>query len=116
MYVIALFQSIADDVVAGTTAKQAGLNIGAADRIRFKKWMELRLGAEEDAMLETPSKALSEGEQKQLKADLNLWPNSHGSHSRYTAAGLPHRREPPGRATCSPPQPAGSRQSIKRAT
>ena len=33
--------------------------------------MELRYTAEEDVMLDTPSKALSEGEQQQLRADLN---------------------------------------------
>ena len=71
LYVTALLQSIVDDTVAGATAKAAGLSVGAADRIRFKKWLELRLMAGEDVMLETPSKALSEGEQRQLKADLN---------------------------------------------
>ena len=71
LYVTALLQSIVDDVLVGTAAKDAGLKIGAADRMRFKKWMELRYSSEEDVMLETPSKALSEGEQAQLKADLN---------------------------------------------
>ena len=64
-------QSIVDDVLAGTAAKDGGLKVGAADRMRFKKWMEMRYTSEEDVMLETPSKALSEGEQAQLKADLN---------------------------------------------
>ena len=71
LYVTALLQSIVDDVLVGAAAKEAGLKIGAADRMRFKKWMELRYSSEEDVMLETPSKALSEGEQTQLKADLN---------------------------------------------
>ena len=57
LYVTALVQSIVDDIVVGTAAKEAGLKIGAADRMRFKKWMELRYSSEEDVMMETPSKA-----------------------------------------------------------
>ena len=59
LYVTALLQSVVDDVLVGTAAKDAGLRIGAADRMRFKKWMELRYSSEEDVMLETPSKALA---------------------------------------------------------
>ena len=53
-----------------TVKKNAGLKIGAADRMRFKKWMELRYSSEEDVMMETPSKA-------ELSAKVNLR-DSHG--------------------------------------
>ena len=70
-YLTSLFQSVVDDVVSATAGKETALKVGAADRARFKKWMELRYSGEEDVMLETPSKSLSEGEQTQLRADLN---------------------------------------------
>ena len=71
LYVTSLLQSVVDDVVAATAGKEGALKIGAADRAHFKKWMELRYTSDEDVMLETPSKALSEGEQQQLRMDLN---------------------------------------------
>ena len=48
LYVTSLLQSVVDDVVANTAGKGTALKVGAADRARFKKWLELRYSCKED--------------------------------------------------------------------
>ena len=52
-------------------AANKGDDIADSDVARWKKWLSLRWQKSEDVVTTTPSKALSAGEQAQLRADLN---------------------------------------------